>query len=66
VVDLTDPLLRAAATLAVMHGLRTLDALHLAAADLFAGPDLRVLTWDRRLWRAANARGLATLPTTEP
>jgi predicted nucleic acid-binding protein len=66
VVEVTDPVVRAAGVLAVRHGLRTLDALHLAAAELFAGSDLRVLTWDRRLWRAANARGLATLPTAEP
>ena len=66
VVDVDDHLVRGAAVLATTLGLRTLDALHLAAAETLVGPDLRVLTWDIRLWRAARARGLATLPETEP
>lgn len=37
--------------------LRTLDALHLAAAWRFQ-PDIEVVTYDRRLWDAARAMGL--------
>ena len=66
VVEIDADVTRAAATLAVAHGLRSLDALHLAAAETVAGPDLRVITWDRRLWQAARALGLVVLPVTEP
>ncbi|MBS1884016.1 MAG: PIN domain-containing protein [Actinobacteria bacterium] len=50
-----------AAGLTVTHALRSLDALHLAAALLLPAP-VTVATWDVRLRRAARAAGLATLP----
>jgi predicted nucleic acid-binding protein len=37
--------------------LRTLDALHLAAAWRFQ-PNVEVVTYDRRLWDATHAMGL--------
>lgn len=37
--------------------LRTLDAIHLAAAMRFQ-PSAEVVTYDRRLWDAAHAMGL--------
>lgn len=55
-VDLTDALLREAAAVASRE-VRTLDAIHLAAAERVE-PD-NLLTYDRRLGREAQARGLA-------
>jgi predicted nucleic acid-binding protein len=51
-----------AGRLAVRHRLRTLDALHLAAALTLAGEDPTFATWDARLHRAARECGLRTLP----
>ena len=65
-VEIDDQLTRAAAGLAVTHGLRSLDALHLAAAEPLADPELRVITGDKRLWHAARALNLAVLPESEP
>ena len=48
--------------LAVERELRSLDALHLAAALLLPRNDLVLATWDRRLHAAARAEGLAVLP----
>jgi len=42
--------------------MRSLDALHLAAAVLLPPADLVVATWDRRLHAAALAVGLRVLP----
>jgi predicted nucleic acid-binding protein len=53
-----------AAQLAVRHRLRTLDALHLAAALTAREDDLTFATWDRRLHRAARAERLRTLPAS--
>lgn len=53
-----------AASLAIAHNLRTLDALHLAAALSLPSRDLTLATWDRRLHEAARAEGLAVLPAT--
>ena len=55
-VDVDDPLLRAAARL-TSRDVRTLDAIHLATA-LRIEPD-EVLVYDRRLREAAEERGLA-------
>lgn len=48
-----------AAQLAEATGVRTLDALHLAAARRI-GPDVPVLTLDRRLGEAARTLGMPT------
>jgi predicted nucleic acid-binding protein len=58
VVELDHPLADDAADLALRHDLRTLDALHLAAAMLLPPADLSVATWDRRLHAAAARVGL--------
>jgi predicted nucleic acid-binding protein len=42
--------------------LRSLDALHLAAALTLATSELTFATWDARLHRAAREHGLRTLP----
>ncbi|MGH2750723.1 MAG: type II toxin-antitoxin system VapC family toxin [Actinomycetota bacterium] len=39
--------------------LRTLDAIHLAAASLLAGDDLHLVTYDRRMSAAARELGLS-------
>ncbi len=49
----------AAGPLAVRHGLRGMDAIHLASALLVADARPVVVTWDVELRRAASAEGLA-------
>ncbi|HXR31139.1 MAG TPA: type II toxin-antitoxin system VapC family toxin [Solirubrobacterales bacterium] len=61
-VELDEGLAEHAAALAVHHRLRTLDALHLAAALTLADDDPTFLTWDTQLHRAAREQGLRTLP----
>lgn len=51
-----------AASFAELTGLRTLDALHLGAAELAGGGDLPFVTFDRRLAGAARALGWEVLP----
>jgi predicted nucleic acid-binding protein len=51
-----------AAQLALSTELRSLDALHLAAALVLPSDDLTVATWDVRLHRAACDQGLKTFP----
>lgn len=62
IVEVDRGLSRRAARLAVSHRLRTLDALHLAAALSLSSEELTIATWDKRLHRAARKEGLATLP----
>lgn len=62
VVEIDSALAEHAAELALSTELRSLDALHLAAALLLPSEDLTVATWDSRLHRAARDQGLATLP----
>lgn len=62
VVDVDQQLVEAAADLTSRHPLRSLDALHLAAALFVTRDDVRVATWDRRLHAAARAEGLDVLP----
>jgi predicted nucleic acid-binding protein len=64
VIEVDQALVEHASTLAVTHDLRSLDALHLAAALVLPGNDLVVATWDRRLHAAALAEGLGVLPTS--
>jgi predicted nucleic acid-binding protein len=62
VVELDQALAERAARLAVGAGLRTLDALHLAAGLSLPTESVVFATWDRRLHRAAREHGLRTLP----
>jgi len=66
VVDFDQPLAEHAASLAGYHGLRSLDAIHLASALVLPPAPLRFATWDRRLWEAARAVGLRTVPAVCP
>lgn len=62
VVEVTRELAEQGAQLALEHGLRSLDALHLAAMLLLPREALVVATWDRRLHTAARAHHLTLLP----
>src|SRR3954469_24724458 len=62
VVEVDAGLAEQAAELTVPEELRSLDALHLAAALLIASPGLTLATWDLRLHRAAQKRGLQVFP----
>jgi len=64
VIEVDRSLAEHAAELAVEHGLRALDAMHLAAALSFPSAELTFATWDARLHRAARAEGLGTLPAS--
>ena len=64
VVEVDSALTEHAAGLALSAGLRSLDALHLAAALLLPSDGLTVATWDARLHRAAVEQGMETLPPT--
>jgi predicted nucleic acid-binding protein len=62
VMEVDQRLVEEAAALTLRHELRTLDALHLAAALVLPRDDLELITWDRRLHKAAAAEGLSVLP----
>ncbi|MEX0972979.1 MAG: type II toxin-antitoxin system VapC family toxin [Solirubrobacterales bacterium] len=62
VIEVDPGLAERAAELALSTELRSLDALHLAAALVLPPEDLTVATWDTRLHRAARGQGLETLP----
>ncbi len=62
VIELDLRLAEDAAELAIATGLRSLDAIHLAAALSLAVRDLTFATWDVRLHQAARERGLTLLP----
>lgn len=66
VIEVDHRLADAAAELALAHELRSLDAMHLAAAALLPPAELVVATWDRRLHAAATALGLRLLPPGSP
>ncbi len=57
VVALDHDVCRRAAVIGAMTGTRTLDALHLAAAQRAGGSALRFLTFDMRLAQAARSIG---------
>lgn len=63
VVALDDALCRRAAVLGSITRCRTLDALHLAAAERAGGRALPVVTFDLRLAQAARALGFSVLGT---
>jgi predicted nucleic acid-binding protein len=64
VIEVDQRLAEDAAELAIARELRSLDALHLAAALMLPQDDLLLATWDRRLHTAASAEGLALIPET--
>ena len=61
VVD--DRLIAIAGRIVDVHRLKTLDALHLAAALDAGRPGLVFMSWDSELRRAAQIEGLAVTPT---
>jgi predicted nucleic acid-binding protein len=62
VVEVDQPLAERAGELAGAGALRSLDALHLAAAMLLPRAELILATWDRRLHAAALHAGVRVLP----
>lgn len=64
VIEIDENLAEQAARLTLENELRSLDALHLAAALLLPPDGLVLATWDRRLHAAARAHQLASLPET--
>jgi predicted nucleic acid-binding protein len=62
VVEVDARLTEEAAELAIARELRSLDALHLAAALALPLEDLLFVTWDRRLHEAARVEGLGLIP----
>ncbi len=64
VIEVDQRLVEHAAELAIERELRSLDALHLAAALVLPQDDLFLATWDHRLHRAAGDEGLALIPET--
>ena len=64
-LQLGEPLAARAAALAWEHGLRGYDAVHLATALVWRetlGETVTVATYDRELWRGAQASGLSPWP----
>ncbi|HSC22043.1 MAG TPA: type II toxin-antitoxin system VapC family toxin [Solirubrobacterales bacterium] len=66
VVEVDASLAEHAAGLAFTEDLRSLDALHLAAALLIDSGELTVATWDLRLHRAAQNQDLRVFPAELP
>lgn len=66
VVEVNQSLVESATKLATAEDLRTLDSLHLAAALVVPARDRVMVTWDQRLWRAADRNGLGTMPANLP
>jgi predicted nucleic acid-binding protein len=62
VIEVDQRLAENAAKLAIARELRSIDALHLAAALMLPRDDLILATWDRRLHAAAAAEGLTVIP----
>jgi len=66
VIEVDASLTEHAVELTATEDLRSLDALHLAAALLIASERLTLATWDVRLHRAAQQRGLGVFPAELP
>lgn len=66
VVEVDQDLVEQAAQLALADDLRSLDALHLAAALLLPAEQLVLATWDRRLHSAARSHQFTVLPELLP
>jgi uncharacterized protein len=64
VIELDQSLAEEASRLSLDHDLRSLDAVHLAAALILPRDSLTVATWDRRLHAAAASAGLPLTPAT--
>jgi predicted nucleic acid-binding protein len=64
VIEIDQRLVESAAELAIDSELKSLDALHLAAALVLPRDDLVFATWDRRLHAAAAAIGMQLMPQT--
>ena len=58
IIELDETTCEAAALIAESTGVRTLDALHLAAAQRIAAPGVSFITFDLRQAQAARALGL--------
>ena len=68
-LQMGEPLVARAATLAWDHGLRGYDSVHLATALVWRetlGEAVTVATYDRELWRGAQASGLSPWPAVMP
>jgi uncharacterized protein len=63
VIEVDHQLVEHSIELALAHELRSLDALHLAAALILPKDDLTLAAWDRRLHTAARSEGLEVFPT---
>ncbi len=61
IIELDEATCESAATIAETTGVRTLDSLHLAAAQRVAEPGSGFLTFDLRQAQAARALGLTVL-----
>jgi predicted nucleic acid-binding protein len=66
VIEIDGRLVERAAELTIDLDLRSLDALHLAAALVLPRDELVIATWDRKLHTAARTTGLPVLPDTIP
>jgi len=66
VVEVDGKLAERAAELVLEDDLRSLDALHLAAALLLPPDELVLATWDRRLHASARAHRIEVLPAALP
>ena len=62
IVELDEVTCETAAQIAELTGARTLDSLHLAAAQRLGGPAVSLVTFDVRQAQAARMLGLAALP----
>ena len=63
IVSLDDSVCRRAAEIGVAARVRSLDALHLAAADRAGGRSIPIVTFDVRLGVAARALGFSVIGT---
>ncbi len=61
VVELDQTTIESAAEVAKTYGVRTLDAMHLAAAQRVGGTSIPFVTFDVRQAQAARAMGMAVL-----
>lgn len=66
VIDVDEPLVVAAAGLAIRYGLRGYDAIHCATAAALAEPDFVIASGDRQRLKACVQLGISTCDTNEP
>ena len=65
IIEVDEPLVRAAADAAHAFGLRGYDAVHCTAAEQLADPDLVAAAGDGRLLAAWHKRGVSTYDTNQ-